>query len=274
LEPNYALAHARLADTYALLPWYSTITPGDAIAKAKSAVLKALEIDADLAEAHAALGYIKMYSDWDWKGAEEALLRANRIDPQLVTIHHWYAEYLLWMGRFDEAVEEIDRALELDPLSLILNQTKGYILYYGRHYDEAIVQFQKTLELDSNYQIASSMLAWAYLEKEMHEEAITIFQNIDLKSNLGYAYARAGEKEKARRILEDFKKRWEHGENVTTDLTLMHIALGEKDLAMDWLEKSFEIRDPYILSVKINPRYDSLRTHPRYIALLKRMNLD
>ena len=272
VDPNYALAFARLADSYGLLPWYSTILPDDAFTEAKSAVFKALEIDADLAETQAALGFIKLYNDWDWEGAEDALQRAIRTDPQFVTTHHWYAEYLLWFGRFDEAIEQIDLALELDPLSLLLNHVKGYILYYTRRYDEAIKQFKKTLELDSNYEVSSSMLAYTYLEKGMHEDAIEIFQSLGWGS--GYAYAMAGKREKARRVIEEIKSQWERGENVAWELAVIHVALGETELALDWLERSVDLRDPFMISLKINPRFDSIRTHPRYIALLEKMKLD
>ncbi len=274
LDPNYALAYARLADSYSLLPFYTADSPKESFVKAKSVARKALAIDETLAEAHSALGLIKMYYDWDWEAAETELKRAVQTKPSYVTAHHWYAEYLSWMGRHEEAIAEINRAHEIDPLSLIINYMKAYVLFYARQYEKSIEQCQKTLELDPNFPLSYSGLGSAYLEKGMYKEAITAFQKLGDKSYLGFGYARAGKRDEALEILEEMKERWERGDIRALPIARVYVGLGEEDLALEWLEKSLERREPRMVQLKRDPRFDSLRSTPRFKALMKKMNLE
>jgi len=274
LDTNYALAYARLADSYGLLPFYTSILPKEAFSKAKVAVMKALDIDETLAEAHSALGFIRMYDDWDWEAAETELKRAVQIKPSYVTAHHWYAEYLSWVGRHEEAIAEIRRAHELDPLSLLINYMKAYIFFYARQYERAIEQCQKTLDLDPNFALPHSILGRTYLEKGMYEEAIVAFQKGRKRWHLGYAYALAGKRDEALGILEEMKERWKRGDIRAHPIAMVYAGLGEEDLVLEWLEKSLGEREPQMVYLNVDPKFDSLRSNPRFKALLKKMNLE
>ncbi|MDH4218821.1 MAG: protein kinase [Candidatus Aminicenantes bacterium] len=276
LDTNYALAYARLADSYGILPFYTPTPPKEAFSKAKVAAMKALEIDETLAEGHSALGFTKLYFDWDWEVAEAELKRAIQIKPGYVTAHHWYAEYLTAMGRHEEAIEEIRRAHELDPLSLIINSMKAWVFLYARQYERAIEQCQKTLELDPNFDLAHSILGWAYLEKGMYEEAILAYQK--RRGELGvfklYAYALPGKRDESLGIIEEMKELWRQGGIAAYPIARVYAGLGEEDLVLEWLEKSIERREPLIVRLNVDPIFDSLCSNPRFKALLKKMNLE
>jgi serine/threonine protein kinase len=274
LDSNYALAYAALADSYGLLPFYAYVLPKEAFTKAKVAVMKALDIDETLAEAHSARGFIRMYYDWDWEAAETDLKRAIQSKTGYVTAHHWYAEYLSWMGRHEAAIEEIRRAHDLDPLSPLINYMKAYVLYYARQYERAIEQCQTTLELDSNFHMPYYTLGRVYLTKGMYEEATVAFQKSGDKTYLGLAYAFAGKRDEAQAILEEMKELWKRGDMHAVAIARVYVGLGDKDRALEWLEKSFERREPRLVLLKVDPRWDSLRSNPRFKALLKKMNLE
>jgi tetratricopeptide (TPR) repeat protein len=274
LDSNYALAYARLAESYGLLAWYTAILPEKVFTKAKSAVMKALAIDDNLAEAHSALGFIRMYYDWDWEASEAEFKRAIQTKPGYVTGHQWYAEYLTLRGRHEEALEEIQTALDLDPLSLLINHHFGYHLLYARQYNKAAEQFKKTLELDPNYTISINLLGHTYLKLEMYEEAITTFQKSGDKLNLGIAYAQEGRRDEALGILQEVMAQWNKGEMHAIHIARIYTALGEEKMALEWLEKSFDRREPQLVFLKVFSHYDRLHSNPGFIAILKKMNLE
>src|SRR5712691_2752197 len=216
LDPNYALAYAGLADCYGLLGWdlFGSLPPREALPIAKAAAKKALEIDDNLSEAHNSLAWTKLVFDWDWSGAESEFKRAIELNPGYAVAHHWYAECLAGMERYDEALAEIKRAQESDPLSLIISAVVGWILYFDRQYDQAIVQFQKALELDPNFWVAHWCLGQPYEQKAMFAEAVAEFQKaIDLSAGsplalaaLGHAYAVSGKTTEAQRVLNELKE--------------------------------------------------------------------
>lgn len=170
-DPDYARAYAGLADCYALLGGYSSLPQVDFVAKARAAALQALEIDEQLPEAHTALAVIVQNYDWDWQTAEEGFRRAIALNPNYATAHHWYAEHLMWRGRFQQALDESEKARLLDPLSLIVAADRGAILYYSRQYDPAIRQFRSVLDLDPSFSKAT-MIMYAYVEKGMFQQAL------------------------------------------------------------------------------------------------------
>ena len=279
-DSNYALAYARLSDSYGLLPFYTPLMPKEAFSKAKVAAVKALDIDGTLPEAHSALGFIRMWYDWDWEAAESELKRAVQSKPSYVTAHHWYAEFLSAMGRHVEAIAEIERALEIDPLSLIINTIKAYTFYFARQYDRAIEQSQETLELDPNFALAHNILGSSYLQKEMYEEAIAEYKKVmgfrggELRARLGHAYALAGKRDESLRILKEMKEQWKQGGIRAHPIAAIYIGLGEEDQALEWLEKSYGERDPEMVRLNVDPRFDSLCLNPRFKAILKKMNLE
>jgi serine/threonine protein kinase/Flp pilus assembly protein TadD len=273
LDSNYALAYSALADSYGLLPFYTSIPPREAFAKARSAVMKALDIDETLAEAHSALGFIKMYNDWDWEAAETELKLAIQSNPSFVTAHHWYAEYLSHMARHEEAIAEINRALELDPLSVLINHMKAYVFYYAHQYERAIQQSQKTLELDPNFAITYDIIGCAYLEMEMYDEAMSAFEKgRNNKEYRGFGYGRAGKREEALGIIKELKEQWKLGDIRAHSIARIYAGLGEEELAIEWLQKCLEIREPRLFQLKVDPRFDNLRSNPGFKTLLNKMN--
>src|SRR5207249_2606701 len=171
IDPTYAPAYAGLANSYSLLTVYSFASATLYMPQARAAALRALELDENLAEAHTALALIAQNQDWNWQTSEKEFQRAIELNPNYATAHHWYAEHLMWLGRFDEALSESERARQLDPLSLIIAADYGAILLFSRQYDRAIEQFRSVLRKDPNFGRASVISA-AYVEKRMFTQAL------------------------------------------------------------------------------------------------------
>ena len=281
-DPSYALAYSGLADTYNTLGDWDFLPSKEAYSKAKVAATKALEIDDLLAEAHSALAWVKHVFDWDWLEAEREFKRAIELNPRYPTAHQWYAEYLMKVGRHNEAIAEIKRAQELDPLSLIINAIGGYVFFFARQYDEAIEQSRKTLEIDMNFYPAHLNLGWAYEQKGMFEEAITEFQKAIRLSggsslplrNLGHAYAMSGRKSEAKEILNELMELSKQSYDQSYGIALIYTGLGEKDQALEWLENVYKERSGGMAILKVDPRMDGLRDNPRFTELLKKIGLE
>jgi len=277
-DPSYASAYAGLAESYGLLPFYGGASPKEAFQKAKAAALKALERDSSVAEAHAALGFVLFYGDWDWAAAERELTHAIELNPSYVIARHWYAEYLSAMGRHDQAIAEIKLAQELDPLSPLLLAIGGEVCTFARRYDEAIAQCRKALELDSNFALAHENLAMGFLGKRMYEDFAAEYEKAERAYGnpgglrLARAYALSGKRGEALKILGRVKEQSSQPGFDFSGVASVYLALGEKQKALDWLEKAYEERDPYAPFWNVNPRLDPLRSEPRFQDLLRRMN--
>jgi TolB-like protein/Tfp pilus assembly protein PilF len=284
-DPDFALGYAGLADSYLMLDVYTISTPKELYLKAREAVLKALEIDSNLAEAHTSLAWIKMLYDWDWEGAEREFKRAIELNPGYATAHRWYSRYLKNMGRFDEAMEEIKHALELDPFSIVNNIAMGNVLYYARQYDQAMESLRKTMEMDPDFSRAHFILGRVYLQKSMYEEALTEFQkekelsrglDFILDSWIGFTYVQMGKRSEAQDMLDDLiERKKRQGDKRTIIASFFYFALGKHDQGFEALEKDIKeraINGPWRL--KISPVYDSVRSDPRFIALLKQVGLE
>ena len=279
LDPEYALAYAGIADAYSMLSAYNFLSPNEAFPKAKAAALKALEIDETLAEAYTSLAHIKERYDFDWLGSEKNYKKAIELNPNYPLAHHWYGSLLRVTGRFSEAHEEFTRALELDPLSISISASFANIHMFLGEYEQSIAQSKKTLEMDPNYGWAYSVLAKTYLEKAMYDEAIAEYRKAaaittESLSELGYAYAVAGEKEKALGVIEELTKQYQKENVYNYGVASIYAGLGEKEKAFEYLEKAFEKRDSSLFSVKIDPWLKSLHSDPRFKALLKKMGLE
>jgi TolB-like protein/DNA-binding winged helix-turn-helix (wHTH) protein/Tfp pilus assembly protein PilF len=282
-DPRYAQAYDGLADYYILLSAFGYSSPKEALPKAKEAVLKALEIDSTLAEAHTSLARIKGEYDWDWSGAEREFQRAIELNPSYATAYQWYGSVLSTMGRPEEAIANYKRALELDPLSPITNGVLGQALYYTRQYDQAIEQLQKTLELDPDLGLARAYLALAYRQKSMNKEAIAEFEKLLVilhghawaLADLGYAYATAGRRPDAQRMLDQLNLLSRQNFVPADAVAHVYVGLGEKGKAIDWLEKGYERHSIGLggVGLKVDPLWDPLRSDPRFADLLRRMNL-
>ena len=280
LDPNYASAYAGLAETYGLLPFYGGASPKESFPKAKAAALKAVELDGSLAEAHAALGFVLFYGDWDWPGAERELKHAIELKPSYATSHHWYAEYLSAMGRHDEAIAEIKRAQELDPLSPLLFAIGEEIFILARRYDDVIEEAKKALELDSNYALAHGNLADGFLGKGMYKEAAAEYIKADQilgltnSSGLALGYALTGRKAEALEILRRLRETpGQPGLDSIVEARLcLGAALCDKQEVLDWLEKAYEEHDAFAPFWNVQSVFDPIRSEPRFQHILRRMN--
>jgi TolB-like protein/Tfp pilus assembly protein PilF len=281
LDPSYALAYFGLAEAYRSLAITSDVRPKDAFPQAKAAALKALAIDESLAEPHSTLAMVHMWFDWDWVGAEMEAKRAISLNPNSGASHLAYAHVLSNLGRHAEAIAEGARARELDPVSLIVNAREGAVLYFARRNDEARERLQKTLELDQNFWIAHLFLGHVYLEKKNYPEAIAEFTkardfsrgNAQAISMIGYVSALAGDAAKARAILDELKSRSAQQYVPPCNVAVVHLALAEQDEAFAWLEKANEEHDVWVSFLRIDPKWDSYRSDPRFAAILKRIGL-
>jgi tetratricopeptide (TPR) repeat protein len=280
-DPGYALAYAGLADSYALMGRYSYVSPIEAYPKGIQAAEKALEIDKTLGEAHTSLAFLKRFSDFDWAAAEKEFGLALEFSPNYATAHHWYALQLSLLGRHAEAIAEIKRAVELDPLSLIINTNAAYVQYFAGDYDRAVDGFRKALEMDANYAVAHQRLGQTYLEEGLFAEAIAELEkavglspgNTETLAALGHALAVSGKKAEAAEILNKLNGLSKDSYVSAYDTATIYLGLGDADRALEYLEKAYEERSGYLSFIKSDPRMKELRTHPRFIALLKKMNL-
>jgi tetratricopeptide (TPR) repeat protein len=290
LDPNYARAYAGLADAYPLIAMNDPlIARSEDYAKARTAANKAIELDATLAEPHAALGLIAMNYEWDWPTAEREFKRAIELNPTYSTAHHWYAEYLITQGRSDESIAEIQRAHELEPHSSIIMCDKGKIFFYSRRYDEAIEVLRKTIESDPDFLAPHVWLGQAYHETGVYDKAVLEFRaserpdKLDAGSSsarfpymtamIGRTLAKAGRKAEAEKIFGDLQQLRKRHELEPIILIPIYLALGEKDEVFDLLEKEYDVRSTGLTSLKVNPLYDSLRSDPRFTELMRRVHL-
>lgn len=281
-DPGYAPAYSGLAQAYAMLGFRGGLPSKDALAGAKKAALKAIELDNSLAEPHASLAFIAETYEWDWPTAEREYKQALELNPGYAQAHNWYAGYLTYTGRFDEGIAEATRARELDPLSLPLNNAlAGRLLAAGR-YDEAFLQAHKTLELDDHFAPAHQTLGWIYLHTGKQNEAIREFQNAlelsgaadnDLKLDLGFAYAVSNGQDEARKILAQLEQAQQQGLVPSGSIGIMYGALGESDKAFMWLDRAYDERDPQLTYLKAGRRFEPLRKDPRFGQLVRRVGL-
>lgn len=282
-DPNYALAYCGLADAYALLGFRGGFPSKDALLRAKAAALKAIELDDTLAEPHASIAFIAETYEWDWATAEREYKRALELNPSDARSHHWYAGYLMYVGRFDEGIAEANRARDLDPLSLPVNNAlAGRLLVAGRVTD-ALKQLQKTLEIDPYFAPAYQTMGWAYLKMGKQREAIQEFQKAlqlsgsddkDLMLDLGFAYAATGNRQEAQKILSKLKRLHEQGLAPSASIGILYGALGGLDEAFAWMEKAYEERDPELTYIKVpGRRFEPLRHDPRFQNLVRRIGL-
>ena len=281
LDPTYALAYFGLADAYRSLAPTSEVPSKDTLPQAQAAATKALELDETLAEPHATLAFIHTWYDWDWSGAEREAKRAIELNPNWSFGHIAYAQMLSVTGRSEEAIAEGARAVELDPLSLIINALNGYHLHLARRDDEAIARLKKTVELDSNFWIAHQFLGMAYIEKKMYPEAISEFSqavklsggNSEPLALNGYVSVLSGDAAKGRAVLKELKSLESQRYLPPSNLALLSYALGEKDEAFRLLEKAYQDRDIRLCRLKVDSKWDSMRSEPRFVEILKRIGL-
>ncbi len=232
-----------------------------------------------MAEAHTSLGLIKFQYDWDWQGAEEEFREAIRISPSYAPAHHYFADYLKAIKRFDEALSEIAKAQELDPLNLAINTGVGHVLYLSRQYDRAIDQYRRAVELDPNFMLTHIWFGRPYLEKGMYQEAISELETAVRLSGegtlalamLGHGLASAGRKEEATRILEKLIERRKTRYVPSYWIAVVYNGFKNRSRALEWLKKAFEERSSWLVWSDVEPRFDWLRGDPEFSALMGEM---
>ena len=278
LDPNFAQAYIGLAEVYSQLTGSPGFDPKQAMAKAKAAAEKALELDETLPRAHCWLGIIKQ-DEWDWPGAEREFKRALELNPNYPGIHGLYPFYLTIMGRHSEALTEAKRAEELDPLHIRPKYSEGVVLFNARRYDEAIKQMQNILELQPGFSLAHFFVGASYAMKGMYAEAITEYlkensnegEMTSVQVYLGYAYAMSGQRDEALTILNKLKATKEYVS--PAELAILYAGLGDKEEAFQSLERAYAAHDLELQYLKVQPHYDSLRSDPRFASLMRRVGL-
>jgi serine/threonine-protein kinase len=276
LDPNYALAYCGLADTYAYMG--GVVMPSkEAVVKEKEFAQRALELDPELAEAHLSLA-CALGGAFDWRNAQVEFDRAIELNPNLAWAYEIYAWYLGGLGRLDEAIAKDKKAIELDPLNSFFQAALAYFLYHARRYDDAIVQVRETLKLDPASTLAHHLLGCCLLWKGDTAGAIAEFQRSKImvtgawyQGLLGYAYAISGDRPKAEQILRELEQMAKRQYVSTTAFADIHLGLGEKEKALDWLEKSYQDRESACWYLKVDPIYDSVRNEPRFQALVQKV---
>jgi len=281
-DPNFALPYAGLADTYLTLGFYELEPMLESYEKGKQEVMKALEMDDTVGEPHNSMGIIKAWYEFDWEGAEAEFKKALELSPSDVEAHHMYAHCMEGLGRFDEALAEMKRALELEPLSVILNTCLGHIFCLARRSDEAIDQLKKSIEMDPTFPLHYYWLGRAYLQKGMNKQSIEMFKKAATFpiiytmgiSALGYAYGSIGEKDKAKKNLDELLSLLDKKIVDSFYIALVYLGLDDRDKTFEWLEKAYEDRSMYITMIDTDQPFDDLREDRRFIALLKKMGLE
>ena len=278
-EPDYAPAYAGLADVFILQQIYLGTKPQESSPTARDAAARALHIDPELAEAYASLANVEQFYDWDWAAAERDFRRAIELNPNYATAHHWYAIFLSYMGRFDEAFREARRAEELDPLSPIIAVDFAMLLGSARFYEQAIQQAHEALDLDPNFFKAHGILSFLYLQTGRPEEAVDEFLKANILvgtppeevATLKKAYESSGLKGLWRMVLRQQSHQLNGGGS--PDFTAcLYTRLNEHDRAIAWLEKAYADHVPFMQELRNDPDFDSLRSDPRFQDLVRRMN--
>ncbi len=280
-DPNYAPAYSGLADCYWLLNVYNVGPATDSSRQAREAATKALALDETLAEAHASLASVSYRYDWRWAEAEQHFKRAIGLNPDYATAHQWYSAMLAASGRFAEANAEAKRAHELEPFSLTINSDLGRHLYYARQYEQALAAYRQTLAMDRNYMRAHIELGNVLAQTGKTDEAITEFQqvlaldkeSINALDGLGYAYAAAGQKDKAQQIVAQLNELAKRRYVSPYHLAVIYVGLGARAQALEQLEQAADERFNWLVFLRVEPQFDSLRAEPRYTALVRRLGL-
>ena len=282
-DPNYALAYAGLASAYALLGQvpYDDMLPADAKPKARQAAERALQLDPQVGEAHSVLANVSFSYDWDFDAAEREFQRALELGQNDPTAHLWFSHYCIVRNRLQLALEENSRTLGLDPVSPLFNTVRAEILYNARRYDDAITQARRTIEQYPTYPLPYIWLGSAYREKKMYKDALEQFSvGLKLSGNqpaiaalYGHALALSGDEAGARRTLLDLKRLAKTRYVSALYFAGVYTGLGDKKMALDWLDKAYKERNDRLIYLNVDPMADPLRLEPRFRDLMNRLHL-
>ncbi len=276
LDPEFALAHAELADCYALLNWYVEPPPPEAWQRAKQFAVRAVAADPELAEAHASLGFVRLHYDRDWDAAEHELRKAILLKPGIQVAHRWYAYSLSATGRHEEAFAEMEQAREISPRSPVLATAVANVLFLAGRFDDAIEQCHKALELDSGAVSAHTILRWAYEKKGMHDEAIAAFEQERVfagdtpttQAKRAHLLAAIGRHDEARVILQGILERRQQHWVTAYEIAIIYCLLGDRNSAFHWLGQAEREHAVGFTFVRVDPHLEALRSDPRFRDLL------
>ncbi|HJZ81265.1 MAG TPA: protein kinase [Pyrinomonadaceae bacterium] len=281
LNPNYALAYAGLADSYNMLAAYGGKAPTEAFRQAREAATKSLELDSKLAEGHAALAYANFRGDWNWPEAEKEFRQAIALNDNYPWAHLWYGSLLASQGRFAESIKETQRAQQIEKTSPIITIQLGLVYYFQHQYREAVEECKKTMELDPTFFAAQRYLGLSYAQMGLHKEAIAEFEKAInasgdsplMKAEYAGALALSGDTGKAQAqlnsLLETSKQKYVSAYHIAA----VYVGLKDKDQAFTWLNKAFQDRADWMVNLKVDPRFESLHSDPRFAELLRQMKL-
>ena len=281
-DPDFALGHAGLADSYIALTFYNFAAPHETMPKAKESAIKALALDDTLAEAHASLAHILMNYDWNWSAAEKEFKRSIELTPNYATGHQWYAiHYLTATGRFEEAVQEMKKALELEPASLVMNTFMGATLYYAGRYDEAIDQCRRTIEMDPNFAVAHWHLGLAYEQKQALDAATEEFKKAIslsggsplMKAALVRAYAKSHKKHEANEMLNELNELSKQQYVSAYEVATIYVALGNNEQAFQLLEEGYAEHSFHLVYLNVSPQFKPVTSDRRFQDLVQRIGL-
>jgi serine/threonine-protein kinase len=278
-DPNYALAYAGMADAYRTLTITSDVASSEAFPESKAAAAKALELDPQLAEAHVALGYVASWYEWDWSRAEAEFRKAIELSPNNSDAHRGLSIMLTLVGRHDEAIEEMRVARELDPLSLPNGALEAQALFFAGREAEAIDRLNKTFEIDPNFWIARLMLGRIYISQGRWDEALAEIQkaraasggNTETISLSGFVQARTGKRDEALKTLGELRATATPNYVPAYNIAMLENGLGDKDAALTSLENAAERRDVRMILLKVDRKWDELRSEPRFQAVMRRV---
>ncbi|HEV2884573.1 MAG TPA: protein kinase [Pyrinomonadaceae bacterium] len=281
LDPNYAQAHVGVADYFNWAAIFGLGTPSDSFSQAKTAAIRALELDESLAEAHAALAFTNLCYDLDWQGAEQRFTRSIELNPNYGPAHQWYSNLLAAQGRFEEAIAEIKKAQEINPLSLMDRSICGWTYYHARQYELAERELKATLDIDRNFSNSHLMLGFVYERMGRYQESLVeLTETLKMMPGstvpyfpLGYTLAVSGKRQEALDIVEHLKKLAKQSYVSPYFLANLYTALGNFDEAFKWLERAYESRDEWLIWLGTEPKLDPLRSDPRFEDLLRRVGL-
>jgi serine/threonine-protein kinase len=280
-QPRYALAHAGLAHAYIVLGAMAEMTPSEAYSRARLAASTALEIDPALPEAHTALAAILGEYDWKWADAETHFRQALTVSPSYATAQHWYSDYLMFMGRTDEAVRAASAAHRVDPLSPIVNTNLGMQLLRVGRFDEAVAQIRQTFELFPDFHRGYVPLGLAQTHQRKFTDAIAAFERFralagetpDALGLLGYAQARAGDQVRAREALATLDRLARTRHVPAYERAVIYVGLDDRDAAFEWLERAVSAREWLVLLLNVDPIFEPIRSDTRFGPLVAKVGL-
>ena len=281
-DAEYAAAHAGLSDAYGLLAHYGVFGPAEVWTKAAASAAAAVMLDANSPEAHTSLAHVKSTQDWDWAGAEREFQRAISLDPRGTTSHHWYAmSCLAPLGRLDEALDEMSVAQALDPVSSIVARDLAVIHFYRRDFETALEQCDHTIELNPHFAPAYWILGVIQEQRKDFDESAAAFQRAvylspqtpRMHGALGRTFALAGRKKQALEVLRKLESYARARYVSPLEFAWIQFALGETDLGFSWMQKAFEDRSFDLISIKVDPRFDSLKDDARFETIARRMGV-